>query len=65
MLASAEITRHNRSVIACSCHIYMGVILRPHPIRGESHIQRNANREFATVHVHMGSDSISGLQTWP
>jgi len=27
----------------------MGVILRVHPIRGESHIQHNANGEVATV----------------
>jgi len=26
----------------------MGVILRAHPVRGESHIQHNANREVAT-----------------
>ena len=26
----------------------MGVILHAHPIRGESHIQRNVNREVAT-----------------
>jgi len=26
----------------------MGVVLRPHPVRGESHIQRNANGEVAT-----------------
>jgi len=26
-----------------------GVVLRAHPVRGESHIQRNANREAATV----------------
>ena len=36
-------------IIACSRHIYMGVILRAHPVRGESHIQRNANREDATT----------------
>jgi len=30
-------------------HIYIGVILYAHPIRGESHIQRNANWEFATT----------------
>jgi len=30
-------------------HIYMGVILRAHLVRGESHIQRNANREVATA----------------
>ena len=28
-------------------HIY-GVILRAHPVRGESHIQRNANGEVVT-----------------
>jgi len=27
----------------------MGVILHAHPVRGESHIQRNANREVATT----------------
>jgi len=46
--ATIEITRHDHSVIACSCHIYMGVILRAHPVCGESLIQRNANREVAT-----------------
>ena len=29
----------------------MGVILRAHPVRGESHIQRNANGDFATVPI--------------
>ena len=28
---------------------YNGVILHAHPIRGESHNQRNATREFATL----------------
>ena len=37
------------SINAYSRHIYMGVILRVHPIRGKSHIQRNANEEVATV----------------
>jgi len=27
----------------------MGVVLRAHPIRGESHTQRNANGEVATI----------------
>jgi len=27
----------------------MGVILHAHPVRGESHIQRNANGEIATT----------------
>jgi len=26
-----------------------GVVLRAHPVRGESHIQRNANGEVATL----------------
>jgi len=34
--------RRHHSIIACSCHIYMGVVFRAHPVRGESHIQRNA-----------------------
>jgi len=29
-------------------HIY-GVVLRAHPVRGETHIQRNADGEVATV----------------
>jgi len=31
--------------------IYMGVNLRAHPVRGESHIQRNATGEVATLHT--------------
>jgi len=27
----------------------MGVVLRAHPVRGESHIQRSANGEVATT----------------
>jgi len=46
--ATIEITCHDHSIIACSRHMYMGVILRTHPIRGESHIQRNASGEVAT-----------------
>jgi len=29
----------------------MGVILRARPVRGESHIQRNANREVSTLQI--------------
>jgi len=47
--ATIEITRRNHSVIACSRRIYIGVILRAHPVRGESHIKRNANPEVAAV----------------
>ena len=41
MLVSAKITRHNHSIVACSRHISLGAIFRVHPVRGESHIQRN------------------------
>jgi len=44
-----EITRRNHSSIACSRHLYMGVVLRAHPVRGESHIQRKGNREIQTT----------------
>jgi len=43
--ATIEIMRRTHSIIACSCHLYMGVILRDHPVRGESHTQHNVNRE--------------------
>jgi len=47
--ATIEITCHDHSIIACSRHAYMGVIRRAHPVRGESHIQRNANQEVVTT----------------
>jgi len=50
--ATIEITRHDHSIIACSRHVYMGVVLRAHPVRGESHIQTNANGEVATNKKH-------------
>jgi len=37
----------NHSVSACSRHVYSDVVLRAHPVRGESQIQRNANGEVA------------------
>jgi len=33
---------------ACSRHIYVGACLHAHPVLGESHLQRRANREIAT-----------------
>ena len=42
-----EIIRRDHSITARSRHLYMGVVLRAHPVRGESHIQRNANQEVA------------------
>jgi len=37
------------TILLLVCVTYMGVIFRAHPIRGESHIQRNANRGVATT----------------
>jgi len=34
--------------IACSRYIYYGVILHAHPVRGESHNQRNTTGEVVT-----------------
>ena len=46
--ATIEITRQDHSIIACSRHMYNGVILHAHPIRGESHNQHNTTEEVAT-----------------
>ena len=35
--------------IACSCYTYDGYILPAHPVRGESHNQRNTTGEVATT----------------
>ena len=57
--ATIEMNRRDHSIIACSYHVHMVVILHAHLVRGESHIQRNANRAVATTaksHVmHMGT----------
>ena len=47
--AVIKITRRDHPIIACSRHTYLCVAVCAHPICGESHIQRNANREFATT----------------
>jgi len=44
----------NHSIVACSCHGYMGVILRAHSVRGEPRIQRNASGEVATLPLQQG-----------
>ena len=42
---------HSLIPLVRATHIYsMVVIFRAHPDRGESHIQRNANREVSTQH---------------
>jgi len=45
----AASNKRDESVIACSRHVHLGVILRAHPVHGELHIQRNANQEIATI----------------
>ena len=60
MLVSAEITSHDQSVVACSCHLYMGVVLRVHAVHDESHIQRNVSEEVATQAT--SSDHYQGQQ---
>ena len=42
-------TCHDHFIIACSRHVYMGVVLCTHPVCGESHIPHNANGEVATI----------------
>jgi len=46
--ATIEITRRDHSIIACSRHTDNGVIRHAHPVRGESHNQRNTTGEVAT-----------------
>jgi len=36
--ATIDITRRDHSIVACSRHIYIGVRLREHPVRGEARI---------------------------
>jgi len=47
--ATIEIMLAISLAIACSRYIFNGVILRVHPVRGESHNQRNATGEVATT----------------
>ena len=46
--ATVEMHR-SHSITTCSHHIYIGVVLHAHPVRGESHMQRYANGEVATT----------------
>jgi len=47
--ATIEIMLAISLTIACSLYTYDGVILPAHPVRGESHNQRNTTGEVATV----------------
>ena len=52
---SIEITRRAHSISACSCHIYMGVVLHAHFVCGESHIQHNDNSSDSLTRVNDSS----------
>jgi len=52
--ATIEISRRAHSISACLPHIYMGVVLHVHPVRGESHIQHNNKRVVATLAAKLG-----------
>jgi len=41
--ATIEIMRRNHSVVACLHHLYTGVVVYAHSVRGEPRIQCNAN----------------------
>jgi len=43
--ATIEITCRNYSIIACSCHLYMSIVLHAHSFRGEPRC--NTSREVA------------------
>jgi len=45
----AASNNRDHSIIACLRHIYTGVALCAHPVRGESHLQCNTNKEVATT----------------
>jgi len=47
--ATIEFTRHDHFIIVCPCHLYIGVVLCTHSVRGEPRFQRNANEEVATT----------------
>jgi len=54
--ATIEIMLAISLTIACSRYIYNGVVLHAHPVRGESHNQRNTTGEVATP-VKCGSQN--------
>ena len=62
--ATIEITRRDHSIIACSCHIHNGVILHAHPVRGESHNQRNTTGEVATQPSSMHGTELLQMSWW-
>jgi len=55
--ATIEIMLAISLTIACSRYIYNGVILHAHPVRGESHNQRNATEEISTLLMELSGKS--------
>ena len=52
-VAASNNRDHARNLsIACSRYIYYGVIVHAHPVRGESHNQRNTTGEVATQSLY-------------
>ena len=46
--AAIEFTCHDHSIMLVRATYMYGVVLHAHPVRGESHIQRNTTVEVAT-----------------
>jgi len=53
-----EIPRRADSISACLRHIYMGVVLHVHPVRGESHNQHDTNRLVVNTCNKVGLDFL-------
>ena len=51
------------TIIACWRHTHMGVIFRSYPVRGELHIQHNANIEVAPRNLFL--EFVHELQARP
>jgi len=45
--------------IACSLYIHNGAILHAHPVRGESHNQRNTTGEVATLALSYNENAVA------
>jgi len=59
-VAASKNSDHPRKSLYCLFppHIYI-VVLRVHPVRGKSHIQRNATGEVATVPINLKSINVT------
>ena len=60
---SKATTSQSLLLFACSRFIYNGFILHAHPVRGESHNQRNTTGEVATVPLFLAQYQISTRYT--